>query len=114
MAVFVSRYDHCLQDLLWRHRARELPCHLKLGVSNHAELEPPARLYDIPNHVLPKSPETREDQEERELKLLEEHEVDAVVLARYMQLLSPKFVGRFPPPPAIPLLARSTLWGRVA
>jgi len=96
VAIYVSRYDHCLQDLLWRHRAGELPCRLRLVVSNHPDLEPLARFFSIPYHVYPKSPETKAEQEERELRLLEEHEIDTIVLARYMQILSPEFVRRYP------------------
>lgn len=96
VAVFVSKYDHCLQDLLWRHRARELPCRLKLIVSNHPDLEPLARFFDVPYHVIPKAPETKQEQEEKELGLLEENQIDTVVLARYMQVLSPRFVSSFP------------------
>ncbi|UCF37451.1 MAG: formyltetrahydrofolate deformylase [Acidobacteriota bacterium] len=96
LAVFVSRYDHCLQDLLWRHKARELDCELKLIISNHSDLEPLARFYDIPFYVFPKTKKNRKEQENAELRLLEENEIDTVVLARYMQILSEEFVAEYP------------------
>jgi len=94
MAIFVSRFDHCLWDLLLRHRAGELACDIPLVVSNHPDLEHVARQFDVPYRVFPIGPETKRAQEERELALLEEQRVDLVVLARYMQVLSAEFVER--------------------
>jgi formyltetrahydrofolate deformylase len=96
VAIFVSRYDHCLFDLLWRHRAGELPCDVVRVVSNHPDLEPVARQFDVPFEVFEIRSETKLEQEERELALLARDRVDLVVLARYMQVLSGRFIERFP------------------
>lgn len=96
VAIFVSKYDHCLYDLLWRHQSGELRCELALVVSNHAQLEPVARQFGIPFFVFPITRETKERQEEEELALLKEHHIDVVVLARYMQILSKHFTREFP------------------
>ena len=94
MAVLVSRYDHCLMDLLWRWDAGELEAEIPLVVSNHPDLASRAEGYGIPFHCLPV--EDKAQQEGEMLGLLEEHGVDFVVLARYMQILTPKFVSAFP------------------
>jgi formyltetrahydrofolate deformylase len=96
VAIFVSRYDHCLYDLLLRHRAGELACEIALVVSNHPDLEPVASQFGVPYRLFPISAETKGEQEERELALLEAERVDLVVLARYMQVLSESFVARLP------------------
>jgi formyltetrahydrofolate deformylase len=91
VAIFVSKYDHCLYDLLLRHRAGDLPCDIPLVVSNHADLEPVARHFGIAFRVFPISPATKQAQEQAELALLDEQGIDLVVLARYMQVLSEHF-----------------------
>ena len=96
MAVMVSRYDHCLYDLVLRHRAGELPCELALIVSNHPDLEPVASTFGIPFHVFPIAPETKRDQEKRQIELFERERIDVIVLARYMQILTEQFIERFP------------------
>jgi formyltetrahydrofolate deformylase len=96
MAIFVSRYDHCLYDLLLRHRAGELACDIPLIVSNHPDLEPVARQFDVPYRVFPITRETKGEQERAELALLAAEEIDLVVLARYMQILSADFVAHHP------------------
>ncbi len=96
MAIMVSRYDHCLYDLVLRHRAGELPCDLALIVSNHPDLEPVASYFDIPFHVFPITPETKREQEKRQIELFEREGIDVIVLARYMQILTEEFVDRFP------------------
>jgi len=95
VAVFVSRYDHCLQDLLWRHRAGELRCAIPLVVSNHPDLEGVAAHYGVPFRVFPIRPESKAEQERRELELLGAEAIDLVVLARYMQVLSVDFIERY-------------------
>ena len=96
VAIFVSKIDHCLYDLLLRHRLGELPCELALVVSNHPDLAPVAAQFGVPYHVFPIKPQTKEAQERREIELLERERVEVVVLARYMQLLSSAFVARYP------------------
>jgi formyltetrahydrofolate deformylase len=96
MAILVSRYDHCLIDLLWRWDAGELKAQIPLVVSNHPNLEARAASYGIPFFHLPVTKETKAQQESKVLDLLAEHEVDLVVLARYMQILSPTFVSAYP------------------
>jgi formyltetrahydrofolate deformylase len=96
VAIFVSRYDHCLQDLLWRHRAGELPCEIPLIVSNHPDLRGTAERFGIRYEVVPIDAETKPAGEARELALLAEERIDLVVLARYMQILSADFIEKFP------------------
>jgi formyltetrahydrofolate deformylase len=95
VALFVSRADHCLYDLLLRHRAGELRCELALIVSNHPDHKATAEQFGIPYHVFPISRETKQGQEERELELLAQERIDLVVLARYMQVLSGAFIESF-------------------
>ncbi len=96
MAILVSRYDHCLIDLLWRWDARELDAEIPLVVSNHRDLASRAEQYGIPFHHLPVTIETKAKQEPEILRLLSENDVDVVVLARYMQILTPAFVEAYP------------------
>jgi formyltetrahydrofolate deformylase len=96
MAILVSRYDHCLIDLLWRWDSGELEAEIPLVVSNHPDLASRAEIYGIPFHHLPLTKETKAEQEEKVVNLLREHKVDLVVLARYMQILTPTFVGAYP------------------
>ena len=96
MAILVSRYDHCLTDLLWCWDSGELEAEIPLVVSNHPDLASRVEAYGIPFHHLPVSRETKAKQESEMLDLLAENAVDFVVLARYMQILSPRFVGAYP------------------
>lgn len=96
MAILVSRYDHCFIDLLWRWDAGELDAEIPLVVSNHPDLASRTEIYGIPFHHLPAAKETKGAQESKVSKLLREHNVDLVVLARYMQILSPGFVSAYP------------------
>jgi formyltetrahydrofolate deformylase len=96
VAILVSRYDHCLTDLLWRREAGELDAEIPLVISNHPDLAPRAEVHGVPFHHLSLTKETKAEQESRMLDLLSEHEVDLVVLARYMQILTPKFVNAYP------------------
>jgi len=95
-AIFVSKYDHCIQDILWRQRMGEFAVDIPLIISNHPELEPLAKQYNIPFVVFPISKENKKEQEEKELKLLGDHGIDFIILARYMQILSPDFVKNYP------------------
>ncbi len=96
MAVFVSKYDHCLLDLLQRQRGGELDCDIPLIISNHAELEPLARQYGVQYQHLPKAAADKRAVEQIERELLVECDADLVVMARYMQILSDEFVSHFP------------------
>lgn len=95
MAILVSRYDHCLHDLLLRHRAGDLACDIPLIISNHPDLEQVADSHSIEFHVLPVTRDTKVEQERKLIELLEEAQIDLVVLARYMQILSPRFCARY-------------------
>jgi formyltetrahydrofolate deformylase len=95
MAILVSRYDHCLIDLLWRWDAGELDAEIPLVVSNHPDLASRVEIYGIPFHHLPVTKETKAEQESEILGLLSESRIDVVVLARYMQILTPEFVEAY-------------------
>ncbi len=96
VAIFVSKYDHCLYDLLLRHRGGELPAELALVISNHEDLRPVAASFGVPFEHVPVTAETKAAAEARQLALLAEHAVELVVLARYMQVLSADMLARFP------------------
>jgi formyltetrahydrofolate deformylase len=96
LALFVSKYDHCLWDLLLRHRAGELDCEIPLIVSNHDDLRPIAAQFGIRFEVFAITRENKRAQEERELALLREARIDLVVLARYMQVLSGELLAALP------------------
>jgi formyltetrahydrofolate deformylase len=96
VAIFVSRLDHCLYDLLIRHAAGELPCEIAVVVSNHADLAPVAEHFGVDFQVIPVTPETRPSHDADVLALLAERGVDLLVLARYMQIVSPGVVAQYP------------------
>jgi formyltetrahydrofolate deformylase len=96
VAIFVSKYDHCLRDLLWRYNMQEFPIEVPLIISNHSDLKHIGERYDIPFYVFPLTKEDKRKREEEELSLLKEQNVDTIVLARYMQILSPEFVKHYP------------------
>ncbi len=96
MAIFVSKTDHCLYDLLLRHRSGELHCEIPLIVSNHPDLEGIAKQFGIDYHVFPITKENKKAQEEREIALLRRYAIDLVVMARYMQILSHQMMEAFP------------------
>jgi formyltetrahydrofolate deformylase len=96
VAIFVSRYQHCLVDLLYRHQIGELACDIPLVVSNHPDAEPTARHYGIPFLHIPVETGEKHAAERAQIAALKKAEVDLVVLARYMQVLSPEFVSHFP------------------
>ena len=96
IAIFVSRYQHCLVDLLYRHQVGELPCRLALIISNHQDARELADFYKVPFHHVPVSAANKAEAEEEQLALLASHQVELVVLARYMQVLSAAFVARYP------------------
>jgi formyltetrahydrofolate deformylase len=98
VAILVSKYDHCLHDLLLRHRAGELPCEIPLIISNHPDLAPAAAAYGLPFHCVGRDGEAKTDKSTQEAKivaLLEAERIDLVVLARYMQIISPELCARY-------------------
>jgi len=96
MIIFVSRYDHCLVDLLYRHQNGELACEIPLIISNHPDNQAIADFYKIPYAVVQVTRENKAQAEARIRALLDEHKPDFMVLARYMQILSNDFVSRYP------------------
>jgi len=96
VALFCSRYLHCISDLLQRWFTGELRCDIPLIVSNHGNAELLAQFYGIPFEHVPVTADTRAEAEARQLELLAQHDIDLVVLARYMQILSPQFVAGYP------------------
>ena len=96
VAIFVSSYDHCLADLLYRHESGELNCEIPLIISNHQEAERLANFHKIPFHFVPVTKSNKAEAERKQLGLLQREAIDLVVLARYMQILSAEFVARYP------------------
>jgi formyltetrahydrofolate deformylase len=96
VAIFVSKHDHCLVDLLYRQRSGELACEIAVIVSNHPDARPHAEFYGIPYHVIPVTKETKPEAERQALELLKRNEIGLIVLARYMQVLSTEFIAHFP------------------
>lgn len=91
LALFVSKEPHCLYDLLSRHASGELPADISLVIGNHDTLRPVAEQFGIPFHRFEITAENKADQEAAEQRLLEENRIHTIVLARYMQILSPEF-----------------------
>jgi formyltetrahydrofolate deformylase len=96
IAIFVSRYDHCLQEILWRHNIGEFAVDIPLIISNHPDLAPLAKHHGIPFHVFPVNSSNKSELEPQEIELLEQNSIDTILLARYMQVLSRRFVERYP------------------
>ncbi|HEY9752574.1 MAG TPA: formyltetrahydrofolate deformylase [Coleofasciculaceae cyanobacterium] len=95
IAIWVSKQDHCLLDLLWRQRAGELNAEIPLIISNHPDLQAIAQQFNIAYHCIPITKETKLEQEAKQQHLLTHHQIDVVVLAKYMQVLSPDFLSHF-------------------
>lgn len=95
-AIFVSKYDHCLNEILWRHSTNDYPFEIPLIISNHEDLRLIAEMHKIPFYYFPIDQENKHEQELKEIELLKEQNIDTIVLARYMQILSPNFVKNFP------------------
>ncbi|MEM8894124.1 MAG: formyltetrahydrofolate deformylase [Bacteroidota bacterium] len=96
MAIFVSKMSHCLHDLLARYQSGEWNVEIPLIISNHELLAPVAERFEIPFHYFPVSKDNKPATEADQLALLEENSIDFVVLARYMQILSPNFIASYP------------------
>ncbi|MBK0369089.1 formyltetrahydrofolate deformylase [Flavobacterium agrisoli] len=95
MALFVSKYDHCLFDILGRYSAGELNVEIPLIVSNHNDLRTIADRFDIPFHYVPFTKDSKEEGEKMQLELLERFQINFIVLARYMQIVTPKIIEKY-------------------
>ena len=96
MALFVSKYNHCLYDLLSRYQSGELQVEIPFLLSNHSDLEYIGEQFNIPYYHVPVTKTTKEVAEDEQLSYLKKHKVDFIVLARYMQIVSPKIIDKFP------------------
>lgn len=96
IAIWVSRQDHCLYDLIWRQRAQEINAEIPLIISNHPQLKTVADQFNIDFHHIAITKENKAEQEAKQLALLQEYKIDLVVLAKYMQIVSADFIHSFP------------------
>ena len=96
VAIMVSQYDHCLADLLHRHKSGELACDIPLIISNHRDTEALVKFYGIDFHYIEVNKDNKSMAEAAQFKLFADYNIDLIVLARYMQILSSGFVTRFP------------------
>ena len=96
MAIFVSKYNHCLYDLLSRFRSGELDVEIPFIISNHEDLRHIADQFEIPYHYIPVNKDNKPEAEARQLELLRTNRIDFVVLARYMQIISPLLIEAYP------------------
>ena len=96
LAIWVSRQEHCLFDLILRQQAKEYAAEIPLIISNHADLEWVAKQFGIDYYYIPVNKDNKAAQEEKQLELLHQYDIDLIVLAKYMQILSPEFITRFP------------------
>lgn len=96
MAIFVSKYSHCLYDILGRHAAGELDVEIPLIISNHKDMAEVAANFQIPYAYIPVNKTNKKEAEAKQIELLQKNKVDFVVLARYMQILSADFVAQYP------------------
>ncbi len=95
VAILVTKQDHCLLDLLWRQQAKEFSADIPLIISNHERLRPVAEQFGIDYHHVPVTAETKAGAEAAQLALLDQYQIDLVVLAKYMQVLSPALLEQF-------------------
>jgi formyltetrahydrofolate deformylase len=96
IALFVSKEDHCLLELLWQWQAGDLDAEISMVVSNHDDMRARVESFGIPYHHIPVTTDTKAEAERQQLDLTGGGKVDLIVLARYMQIISPKFIERFP------------------
>lgn len=96
IAIWVTKQDHCLLDLIWRQQAKELPAKIPLILSNHDNLRGIAEQFGIDYHHVPITQGTKAEAEARQLEILRHYKIDLVVLAKYLQILSTDFIERFP------------------
>lgn len=95
LAVFVSKYEHCLYDILAQQQAGKLHCEIPFIISNHKDLEPIANQFNLPFHHIIVTKENKAEAEDKQVALLKEHNIDCVVLARYMQIVSSKIINQY-------------------
>lgn len=95
MAIFVSKYDHCLYDILGRYKSGELNAEIPFILSNHMDLKPISDSFGIPFYHVTITKDTKSIAEDEQLRLLEEHNIDFIVLARYMQIVSNKLIEKY-------------------
>ncbi|MBK8600493.1 MAG: formyltetrahydrofolate deformylase [Flavobacterium sp.] len=95
MALFVSKYDHCLYDILGRYSTGELPLEIPLILSNHVDLKPIADKFEIPFRHVPFTKEIKEQGEAAQIAILQEFNIDFIVLARYMQIITPNLISMY-------------------
>ncbi|MGK7876875.1 MAG: formyltetrahydrofolate deformylase [Xenococcaceae cyanobacterium] len=96
LAIWVTKQDHCLLDLLWRYQAKEIPAEIPLIISNHPDLKNIVQQFGIDFYHIPITKETKVEQEAKQLELLNKYKIDLVVLAKYMQILTKEFITQFP------------------
>ena len=96
MALFVSKYDHCLYDLLGRFKSGELEVEIPFIMSNHPDLQSISESFGVPYYHIPVTKDTKAQAEEQQLELLKQHNVSFIVLARYMQIVSPSLINEYP------------------
>jgi formyltetrahydrofolate deformylase len=95
MALFVSKYDHCLYDILGRYNSGELFLEIPFIISNHKDLKSIADNFKIPFHYIPITKATKQEAEQQQLELLKSHDIDFIVLARYMQIVSETLIDKY-------------------
>ncbi|UFH35392.1 formyltetrahydrofolate deformylase [Flavobacterium acetivorans] len=95
MALFVSKYNHCLFDILGRYSAGELDIEIPLIISNHIDLKPIADQFNIPFYHVPFTKDDKEEGEKRQIELLQQYQISFIVLARYMQIITPKLIALY-------------------
>ncbi|SDB99018.1 formyltetrahydrofolate deformylase [Terribacillus halophilus] len=95
LALFVSKELHCLQEILWEYQSGNLMADLAVIVSNHEDARELAEAYDIPFHHIPANKDIRQQAERQQLELLEQYDIDTIILARYMQILTPVFLENY-------------------
>ena len=95
MALFISKYDHCLYDILSRFSAGELPLEIPLIISNHEDLQPVAERFDIPFFYVPFTKDNKTEGEKKQIELLKQFDIDFIVLARYMQIITPNLIDLY-------------------
>lgn len=96
VAIFVTKLSHCLYDILYRFHSKEWDFEIPLIISNHETLRPISEQFNIPFYHLPMTKATKAEQEAKQIELLQEHKVDLIILARYMQIVSGNFISHFP------------------